>query len=165
MPRRMHLPRRWIISSNKRIRASEPFPQTYTESQRARLTLNALGSILRIWEFWAQDIIGLKVRGKMLTENQYQPLPNCLTIKESEIHGNGLFALSDIPIGTDLGESHYRCSESSEIKRTPLGGFINHSEDSNCKRVGGPSSFHIVTTSEIRAGDELTVTYTWYTPS
>ena len=60
----------------------------------------------------------------MLTENQYQPLPNCLTIKESEIHGNGLFALSDIPVGTDLGESHYRCSESSEIKRTPLGGFI-----------------------------------------
>ena len=101
----------------------------------------------------------------MLTENQYQPLPNCLTIKESEIHGNGFFALSDIPVGTDLGESHYRCSESSEIKRTPLGGFINHSEDSNCKRVGGPSSFHIVTTSEIRAGDELTVTYTWYTPS
>ena len=50
------------------------------------------------------------------------------------------------------------------IKRTPLGGFINHSEDSNCKRVGGPSSFHIITTSEIRAGDELTVTYTWYKP-
>ena len=60
----------------------------------------------------------------MLTENQYQPLPNCLTIKESEIHGNGFFALSDIPVGTGLGESHYRCSESSEIKRTPLGGFI-----------------------------------------
>ena len=29
----------------------------------------------------------------MLVENQYQPLPNYLTIKESEIHGNGLFAL------------------------------------------------------------------------
>ena len=101
----------------------------------------------------------------MLTENHYQPLPDFLTIKKSEIHGNGLFALTDIPKGTDLGESHYRCSETSEIKRTPLGGFINHSDVSNSKRVGGPSSFHIITTSDIITEEELTVTYTWYNPA
>ena len=36
----------------------------------------------------------------------YQPLPSSLKIKDSSIHGQGLFATKDIPIDTDLGVSH-----------------------------------------------------------
>ena len=36
----------------------------------------------------------------------YRPLPDTLTIKESPIHGLGIFALSGVGIGTDLGVAH-----------------------------------------------------------
>ena len=52
----------------------------------------------------------------------YKPLSEGLTIKESGIHGVGIFATQDIPKGTRLGLSHMLID--TEIFRTPLGGFI-----------------------------------------
>ena len=60
----------------------------------------------------------------------YQALPSRLHIKDSPIAGQGIFAREDIPAGMVLGMSHLIVDE--VIYRTPLGGFINHSEDPNC---------------------------------
>jgi hypothetical protein len=73
----------------------------------------------------------------------YKPLPTGLFIKDSNIEGQGLFTTRDLIAGCELGESHYRIDTSGiesineeENKnlfiRTPLGGFINHSEEPNC---------------------------------
>ena len=55
----------------------------------------------------------------------YKPLPESLTIKQSGINGLGLFAEQKIMQGTNLGTSHLKIGDT--IFRTPLGGFINHS--------------------------------------
>lgn len=100
----------------------------------------------------------------------YRPLPDCLTIKESSIEGLGLFAKEDIPAGTDLGISHYRMVNG--LFRTPLGGFYNHSISPNCRREENKvdnlctlAEYSLVTIEDIKAGEELTATYTEYDPT
>ena len=90
----------------------------------------------------------------------YRPLPDCLTIKSSNIEGLGLFATTDIEKNTVLGISHILYEK--EYIRTPLGGFVNHSEDSNLKKILIDDKFYLLTKNSIKAGDELTLTYTLY---
>jgi len=102
----------------------------------------------------------------------YKPLPIQLTIKKSAIHGLGIFALKDIPKNHRLGTIHIEHFD--ELIRTPLGGFINHSDTPNCKKVkniirvedllGKWSSiqYEIITTKKITQGDELTLRYSLY---
>lgn len=103
----------------------------------------------------------------------YRPLPDCLTIKESSIEGLGLFATKDIEAGEPLGVTHINIPcISNEMYRTPLGGFYNHSEEPNCKRVGrmlfdktGDKigwEYVLETIRPIKEGEELTVEYTLY---
>ena len=92
----------------------------------------------------------------------YQPLPHDLTIKESKIHGLGLFAVEDIPAETNLGITHYWLE--GKLVRTPLGGFYNHSEDPNCYSKIVTHHWKIqrsclVTLRDIKAGEEITATY------
>ena len=71
-------------------------------------------------------------------EEYYRPLPKSLTIKSSGIEGLGLFALEPIKKETNLGISHRSEMDDDfdeEYIRTPLGGFINHSEKPNCELV------------------------------
>ena len=96
----------------------------------------------------------------------YRPLPDGLIIKESNIEGLGLFSLKTIPKGTVLGTSHIKDSrfENGYI-RTPLGGFINHSENPNCF-INENIHYHdgqqreLYTTRPIKKGEEITVFYT-----
>ena len=60
----------------------------------------------------------------------YKPLPDVVTIKDSGIHGLGLFAKEDIPSGSVLGMIHFMLH--GETMRTPLGAFGNHSDDPTC---------------------------------
>ena len=55
---------------------------------------------------------------------KYRPLPFYLTIKESEIHGLGLYSLTEIPKDTTIGMTHIEID--NDLIRTPLGGFLNH---------------------------------------
>ena len=64
---------------------------------------------------------------------QYNPLPSGLTIADSGISGQGVFTTRRLVTGTELGISHYRIN--NEYIRTPLGGFINHSDKPNCHRI------------------------------
>ena len=65
----------------------------------------------------------------------YKPLPDSLTIKKSDIDGLGLFALEEIRSGViGIGWVKQDIFPDGYI-RTPLGGFINHSNDPNCHKI------------------------------
>ena len=98
---------------------------------------------------------------------QYNPLPSGLTVADSGIAGQGLFTTRRLVTGTELGTSHYRID--GEYIRTPLGGFINHSETPNCERSQvrirpGFDRWNIVVIEDIEEGDELTLKYKLYVP-
>ena len=94
---------------------------------------------------------------------QYRPLPNNLTIKQSEIDGLGLFAKEFISAGTNLGISHVASDRfDSGWIRTPIGGFVNHSDEPNCRTILKKDEVYLETSLDIQAGEELTLKYTWY---
>ena len=103
----------------------------------------------------------------------YKPLPDSLTIKTSQVNGLGLFAVKGIGQGTNLGMTHLKFN--GTLLRTPLGGFINHSDDANVVKVELLMTNHdkpnlkfdykkwnLMTLRNIKEGEELTVKYTFY---
>ena len=66
----------------------------------------------------------------------YRPLPHFVTIKKSPIEGLGLYATEDIKANSFIGLTHIQDNsfENGYI-RTPLGGFYNHSNNPNVRRV------------------------------
>jgi len=111
----------------------------------------------------------------------YKPLPDSLTIKQSGINGLGLFAKESLEQGTNLGMSHVELGKL--ILRTPLGGFVNHSNDPNCAKVKllltrqewnhltdlpndkfnmDFKKWNLITSQDVKEGEELTVRYTFY---
>jgi len=129
-------------------------------------------------------------KGREHEKKNYRPLSHDLFIEESLIDGQGLFASTDIPKGTDLGISHVEIEKDKmspkELIRTPLGGFINHQplitrviridEDTsktvevsgpNCERKknrpdGNKTEYNLITRKDIKAGEELTLEYNLY---
>mgnify|MGYP003153902442 CR=1 FL=1 len=103
----------------------------------------------------------------------YKPLPESVTIKKSGIHDLGVFADQEIKQGTNLGMTHLKIGDT--IFRTPLGGFINHSNTPNCDKaelrmtsedLQGPKysykKWNLITGQNIKKGEELTLRYTFY---
>ena len=98
----------------------------------------------------------------------YKPLPESVTIKQSGNSGLGLFADQDIKQATNLGMTHFKVED--KIFRTPLGGFINHSNTPNCEKIelyaDGQEPFrkkwNLITKQDIKKGEELTLRYTFY---
>ena len=103
----------------------------------------------------------------------YKPLPDSLTIQTSKVNGLGLFAKENIVQGTNLGMSHLKIKD--VIFRTPLGGFINHSNDPNCVKADlkmtnddlNCNQYHykkwnMITIKDITIGEEITIRYTFY---
>ena len=92
----------------------------------------------------------------------YKPLPKELTIKNSEIEGLGLFTMCDIESDYIFGVTHIKDGKHSFPNgyiRTPLGGFINHSKESNSKLITEGDFLKLKTKRYIKAGEELTLTY------
>ena len=48
------------------------------------------------------------------------------------------------------------------VYRTPLGGFLNHSNDPNCIKYYEDEKYFIKTIREIKSGEELFLKYTFY---
>ena len=104
----------------------------------------------------------------------YKPLPKELRLGFSDIHDIGVFAKEDIPQGTNFGMTHLQFGKT--LVRTPLGGFLNHSDDPNCEKAKLRFSYYpedkqpgyifnkwnLVTLRNIKEGEELTLTYTFY---
>ena len=67
--------------------------------------------------------------------NTYKPLPKELRLGFSDIHDIGVFAKEKIWLGHDFGISHLKVGD--QLFRTPLGGFINHSDTSKLYQDNG----------------------------
>jgi|AP86_3_1055499.scaffolds.fasta_scaffold03278_2 SET domain-containing protein len=98
----------------------------------------------------------------MKKPSTYLPLPKQVEIQQSKIHGMGVFAKVDIKNGTELGITHVMVWQS--WIRTPLGGFINHSDTPNAKgdnRIKDGVDYRIlIITKDVKAGEEITFFYT-----
>jgi len=97
----------------------------------------------------------------------YRPLPDGLTIKESNVQGLGLFATQDFDADVVLGiVPKLDKNFPHGAIRTALGTFYNHSEDPNCKNIRGywhqKPVCYLVTIRPIKAGEEFTAKYTLY---
>ena len=94
----------------------------------------------------------------------YRPLPKQVTIKQSEIEGLGLYSTESLYPGQYLGITHVANDrfENGYI-RTPLGGFINHSDTPNCEvREDVDRSLMLFTLRQIIPNEELTLKYNLY---
>ena len=91
----------------------------------------------------------------------YKPLPDNLELKNSPIHGYGVFATQPISQGDSLGMTHIIAPE---LIRTPLGGYINHSMNPNCMRLQEGNRWYLTAISDIREGEEITLMYKGYKP-
>ena len=94
----------------------------------------------------------------------YRPLPKQLTIKQSVIDGLGLYSIESLYAGQYLGITHVANDrfENGYI-RTPLGGFINHSDTPNCEvREDVDKSLMLFTLRQILPNEELTLKYNLY---
>ena len=102
----------------------------------------------------------------------YKPLPKELRLGFSDIHDIGVFAKEPIPMATNFGMTHLQFGEN--LIRTPLGGFLNHSDKPNCEKVKLKftnedkeltyifNKWNLITLKDIKEGEELTLTYTFY---
>ena len=50
----------------------------------------------------------------------------------------------------------------NDLIRTPLGGFINHSDKPNCVKKMFNNRYFLKTLRDIEKGEELTLSYEWY---
>ena len=113
----------------------------------------------------------------------YKPLPHGLFIEESSINGQGLHTNVKLAEETNLGMSHIELGKLTF--RTPLGGFINHSDKPNCVKVKSLltrqewnhrtdlpdnkydhnfTKWNLMVIEDIEEGEELTLKYKWYDP-
>jgi len=94
----------------------------------------------------------------------YNPLPEEVTLDNSDIDGIGVFALQGIEEAMDLGSTHIKVPMIAGFIRTPLGGFLNHSEEPNCCLVLSQDwddykVYNLITLERIERGEELTLDY------
>ena len=102
---------------------------------------------------------------KCKDKEPYNPLPEYLAIGPSDIHGAGILAKEDIPGEVVIGISHvYDPNFQHNYIRTPLGGFINHSESANCELIEDEDGDYkkLKTSRKIEQGEELTLKYGLY---
>ena len=90
----------------------------------------------------------------------YRALPEGLFINNSPVAGQGIFSRIDLPVGMELGLSHIIDGE--ELYRTPLGGFINHSNSPNCEKYRSGMKYYIKVIKPICPMEELFLKYTFY---
>ena len=94
----------------------------------------------------------------------YKPLPEEVCIKESKVDGHGIFASTNIKAQTNLGATHIKVPMIITYIRTPLGGFINHSNKPNCFLACTHDwddylIYNVITKRPIVKGEELLLDY------
>ena len=91
-------------------------------------------------------------------------MPNNLKIKKSKIDGHGIFAKNNLKKGVDLGSTHIKVPMILGYIRTPLGGFLNHSNKPNCvlqitRDWDDYIVYNVFTTRLIKKNEELLLEY------
>jgi len=90
----------------------------------------------------------------------YRALPQGLFVGNSPVSGQGIYSKYELPEGKELGMSHYL--ENDEIYRTPLGGFLNHSNNPNCEKYKVGNKYYVKTIKSIGPIEDLFLRYTFY---
>ena len=75
-------------------------------------------------------------------------------IKDSDIHGSGVFATRDFDSGEFINVAIIG------NKTTHFGGFLNHSDSPNAVTKKGENTYQTYALTSIDSGDEITVDYT-----
>ena len=118
-----------------------------------------------IWLGYIHSCISTRKTTRIISERRievtYKPLPDNLELKQSSIHGYGVFAVQPIKQGDMLGLSHINAPE---LIRTPLGGYINHSMNPNCIRILEGNRWYLQSIQDISEGEEITLMYKGYRP-
>ena len=96
---------------------------------------------------------------------KYRPLPDYLTIKKSNIEGLGLFTTEKIESDLNIGVTHIVDPQTKELIRTPLGGFVNHSEEPNAKLHYVGNRRYLIPLRDLEADEEITLKYSMYDPT
>lgn len=87
-------------------------------------------------------------------------MPDGVEIRESKIHGYGLFATKKIEANHDLGITHVADDRFPDgYIRTALGSYANHSRTPNLMGVKRGDTYSFVTNKEINKDEELLVDY------
>jgi len=86
-------------------------------------------------------------------------MDSSLVIRESPIHGLGVFAAEDIPAHTDLGAAQI-AEPLGDYQITKLGKHHNHSSQPTCYNKMAAGTRNLYPNTDLRAGDEITVDYT-----
>ena len=94
----------------------------------------------------------------------YKPLPGNLTIKKPNIEGLGLFTTENIETDYIFGITHIQNKDfQNGYIRTPLGGFINNSDNPNCILIHeNTSAWNYMKLKSIKylsEGEEITLKY------
>jgi hypothetical protein len=109
--------------------------------------------------------------------NKGYNIPNCLEIKQSSLHGLGVFATKPIKKNSNLGICHYYVWNPKQLSfvtlRNPLVGLINYSTDKNGWlpirkkefKNGRGMVTELITTKDIQKGEEVLLKYNWYDPT
>ena len=81
------------------------------------------------------------------------PEGHFVELRDSKIHGKGLFATKPFKIGEII------CPGRLNVKRTPGGRFINHSFNANIKPIKNGDDIYAIAIKNINVNDELLVDY------
>lgn len=81
------------------------------------------------------------------------------SIRNSKIHGKGVFAVTDVKSGTDLGIAIKRINSMVPLRTTGLGAKVNHSTKPNVKLVKKTDGYHLVTTRAVKKDEEMAADY------
>jgi hypothetical protein len=118
-----------------------------TEEQKAKVDFGAFLHQIGITQSEMDKIVHI--------ESDLIDMPEgvCVELRDSPIHGKGLFATRDFEVGETV------CPGRLNGKRTPGGRFINHSSNCNVKPEKEGDDIYAVAARKINAGDELLVDY------
>jgi hypothetical protein len=118
-----------------------------TEVQKAKIDYNAFLHQIGMTQSEVDELV--------LIESDLMDMPEgfAVELRDSPIHGKGLFAAKDFAVGETV------CPGRIDGKRTPGGRFINHAGNCNVTPVKVNDDIYVVAAANIRAGDELLVDY------
>lgn len=118
-----------------------------TEVQKAKIDFNAFLHQTRLTQNEIDRIVHIT---SDLTD---MPVGFAVELRDSPIHGKGLFATKDFAVGETV------CPGRIEGKRTPGGRFINHSPNCNVTPVKVNDDIYVAAIADIHAGEELLIDY------
>lgn len=95
---------------------------------------------------------------KINFDNHPNAIPDGFEVKDSSIHGEGLFTTYKWPCNTRIEISHFNLS-GVIYRNGVIGAYLNHSDQPNCEIAWDGQYGYLTSTRAIGSGEELTLNY------